>query len=954
MNGFLYSVTDFLYKKYKQNISDFTIVFPNRRAGVFFSKYLSEISNKTMWMPQIFTINELVQKLSNLQLADKLSLTFELYKSYKSIYKTSENFDDFYFWGEMLLNDFDDVDKYLIDTDDMFQNLSAIKDLDYNFDYLSEEQIKTLKQFLKNFDQGQTSDKKESFVKIWNVLNPIYKDFKNNLKEKSIAYEGMIYRQVVDEIKNDTIELDFKKIIFVGFNALNKCEEELFKYLKNNKLAEFYWDYDNYYTKINKKHEAGLFLRNNINKFKNDDFNFNFDNLNSKKNIQYISTPSDVAQTKLVSQILKNNNFDINKTAIVLADENLLVPLLFSLPKEISDINVTMGYPLKNTPVYSLIKHIINLQKNAKIDKNSNILFYHRDISNILNHQYINYDEQKDEENIIDKRKVYREINNLKNPLLAKIFVKIDELSDFSNYITDVLFEVFQSITNENQDKNSLNLDIEYIYHIFIAVKRLNEIIVSEKIDLKIETYFKLFDKVIQSLSVPFTGEPLAGLQIMGVLETRALDFENIIILSMNEGVLPKSGISSSFIPYNIRRGFGLPTVENQDAIYAYYFYRLIQRAKNIFMIYSTQSDGITANEKSRFLYQLKYEHNFNIVEKNLTFEIGVYKPKEIVINKSHEIINKLNRYLSDGEERKSFSPSALNVYKSCSLKFYFKYIAELKPTDDVVEEIDAMHFGSITHEAMHLLYQDFTDKKILVTKDEINQIIKNETVINNAIKKAFNTQYYKVKEDDAVEINGKDLLIFEIIKQYVSKILETDKNKFVPFSILDLEKSVNFRFPVVINDEKKYVNLYGKIDRIDQINNSIRIIDYKTGTEHNSFYDIEEIFDNEKSSKTHEIFQILMYSMLYEKNFKPNINIEPCLFYIKNIYNKNFNINITQKQNKKIVNMINSYNLVSDEFESKLSELIVNIFDEHNNFEQTDDINRCEYCEYANICKRN
>lgn len=949
MNGFLYSVTDFLYKKHQQNISEFTIVFPNRRAGVFFTKYLSEIANKTMWMPQIFTINELVQKLSNLQLADKLSLTFELYKNYKSIYKTSENFDDFYFWGEMLLNDFDDIDKYLIDTDDMFQNISSIKDLDYNFDYLSEEQIKTLKQFFKNFDQGQTSDKKESFIKIWNVLNTIYKDFKKNLKEKSIAYEGMIYRQVFDNIKNNSLNLDFKKIIFVGFNALNKCEEELFKYLKNNKLAEFYWDYDDYYTKINKKHEAGLFLRNNINKFKNDDFNFNFDNLNSKKNIQFISSPSDVAQTKLVSQILKNNNFDINNTAIVLSDENLLVPLLFSLPKEISEINVTMGYPLKNTPVYSLIKHIINLQKNVKIDKNNNILFYHRDISNILNHQYINYDEQNDEENIIDKRKVYREINNLQNPLLAKIFVKIDELSDFSNYITEVLFEVFQNITNENQDKNSLNLDIEYIYHIFIAVKRLNEIIETEKIDLKIETYFKLFDKVIQSLSVPFTGEPLAGLQIMGVLETRALDFENVIILSMNEGVLPKSGISSSFIPYNIRRGFGLPTIENQDAVYAYYFYRLIQRAKNIFMIYSTQSSGITANEKSRFLYQLKYEHDFDIIEKNLTFEIGVNKPKKIVINKSPDIINKLNRYLSDDEERKSFSPSALNVYKSCSLKFYFKYLAELKPTDDVVEEIDAMHFGSITHEAMHLLYQDFKDKKILVTKDEINQIIKNETLIDNAIKKAFNTQYYKVKEDDVVEINGKDLLIFEIIKQYVNKILETDKNKFAPFSIIDLEKSVNFKFPVNINNEQKYVNLYGKIDRIDRINSSIRIIDYKTGQEHNRFKDIAEIFDNEKSSDTHEIFQILLYSMLYKENFKPNINIEPCLFYIKKIYNKNFNINIIQNKN-----VFNSYGDVSEEFENKLSDLIKNIFEVHNNFEQTDDIKRCEYCEYANICKIN
>ena len=954
MKGFLYSVTDFLYNKYQQKISDFTIVFPNRRAGVFFTKYLSQISNKTMWMPQIITINEFAQKLSNLQLADKLTLTFELYKSYKKVYKSSENFDDFYSWGEMLLNDFDDVDKYLINTDDVFQNISSIKDLDFNFDYLSDEQIKVLKQFFANFHDGQITDKKESFLKIWNVLNPIYKDFNKNLSEKLIAYEGMIYRQMAEKIKNNTIEIKSEKIIFIGFNALNNCEKKLFKFLQNNKLAEFFWDYDNYYTKTNKQHEAGLFLRNNINEFMNDEFVYNFDNLNSNKNIEFISSPSDIAQTKLISKILEENNFVADKTAIVLADENLLMPLLFSLPDNISEINVTMGYPLKNTPVFSLIKHIISLQKNAKKDKNNNTVFYHEDISNILNHQYINYDEQGDEENIIDKRKVYRSLNNLQNPVLAKIFVKIDDLSDFSNYITEVLYEVFQNITKDNVDKNSLNLEIEYIYHIFIAVKRLNEIIATEKIELKIETYFKLFDKVIQSLSVPFTGEPLAGLQIMGVLETRVLDFENIIILSMNEGVLPKSGIASSFIPYNIRKGFGLPTIENQDAVYAYYFYRLIQRAQNIFMVYNTQSSGINANEKSRFLYQIKYEHDFNIVEKNLTFDIGVNKPKEIIVKKTPEIINKLNLYLSSDESRKAFSPSALNVYKSCSLKFYFKYLAELKQADEVVEEIDAMHFGSITHEAIHLLYQNFKDDKILVTKDELEQLLKNKTLINSAIKKAFNTQFYKQDEDADVEIKGKDSLIFEIIKRYVNKIIETDKNRFAPFSIVDLEKSVNYKFPVFINNEKKYVNLYGKIDRIDQINNSIRIIDYKTGAEHNTFYDVEEIFDDEKSAKTHEIFQIFMYSMLYKKNLKPNINIEPCLLYIKKLYDKNFNINITQKQNRKIINVINSYDFVSEDFENKLSNLITNIFDENNNFEQTEDIDRCKYCEYADICKRN
>ncbi|PLX15893.1 MAG: hypothetical protein C0597_08335 [Marinilabiliales bacterium] len=620
MDTFLKHIAQDLYSRYNDKISDLCIVFPNRRASLYFKKYLSELTEKPMWSPTTITINELMEEISGLSVADNIKLLFELYTIYKIIKKSEESFDDFYYWGEMMLNDFDDIDKYLVNPEDLFKNLKSLKSIQDQFTYLSDEQIEAIKQFWQSFDPEKHSSHQDDFISIWNVLLNIYQSFNKRLNELGIAYEGMIYRDVTNKLKgNDIIGLTHQKYVFAGFNALNNCEKKLFNYLQNNKMADFYWDYDESYIN-NPYHEAGFFLRENISEFKAP-VSFSsqnvFNSLLQEKNIEIISVPSDIGQTKVITKILQEstvNHIDSpNKTAIVLADEDLLVPILHSVPDSIDNVNITMGYPVNNTPIYSLLEHLIDLQKNAKATK-TETRFYYKNVLAVLSHQYVNSQFQEEANQLIQFIKTNNKIV-ISNIELAScvffqsLFIKVDSYQDLSEYLLNILHHIYNSLkkTGNEDTIHNPSLEKEYIYHIYLSINRLKEVLEEQNIPIKMETYIRLVRKIIRNLRVPFTGEPLSGLQIMGILETRLLDFENLFICSMSEGVLPKTEASLSFVPYSLRKGFGLPTIEHQDAIYAYYFYRLIQRAKNVTLMYNSSSDGMKTGEMSRFLYQLKF-----------------------------------------------------------------------------------------------------------------------------------------------------------------------------------------------------------------------------------------------------------------------------------------------------------------------------------------------------------
>ena len=958
METFLQNIAQDLYTKYGDKISDLCIVFPNRRASLYLKKYLSELTKKPIWSPATTTINELMQEISGLTTADNIKLLFELYRIYKTIKKSEESFDEFYFWGEMMLNDFDDIDKYLVNPEDLFKNLKSLKSIQDQFNYLTDEQIEAIKQFWQSFDLDKYSGHQEDFISIWNILLKIYQKYNKKLSELGIAYEGMIYRTVAEKIKSkDKINLQHSKYVFAGFNALNNCETKFFNYLNNNKLADFYWDYDQTYIN-NKHHEAGLFLRENITKYKQPLSISNqniFKSLLQKKNIEIISVPSDVGQAKIITQKLIESNENItespNKTAIVLADEDLLIPILHSIPETVDKVNITMGYPVNNTPVYSLLEHIIELQKNVKETKNG-ITFYHKNVIAILSHQYINSQFQKEANELLQIIKKNNKIVITPTELaicdfFKIIFTKTNTYLELSEYLLNILHKVYNSLKKSGQENtiHTSSLEKEYIYHIYLSINRIKDVLHEQQIEIKIETYIRLIRKIIKNLRIPFTGEPLSGLQIMGILETRLLDFENIYITSVNEGVFPKNEAALSFIPYNLRRGFGLPTIEHQDAIYAYYFYRLLQRAKNITILYNSNSDGLQTGEMSRFLYQLKYESDFKIQEKSLKYDINITQSKEITIKKSEEINKKLSKFQSASKESKYLSPSALSTYLRCQLQFYFRYVAELREQDELTEEIDAPLFGNILHQAMNYIYLDFVGKE--VNTEIIKNILKDKEKIATHIDHAFKDEYFK--SESKIIYSGKNIIIREVIEKYINQILKIDKN-FTPFEILSLEDNYVIEVPVNTNGTIEMVKLGGKIDRVDKQNNRIRIIDYKTGSDKLEFKNIESLFSDKKINQNSAVFQTFLYSMFYQVTKKPQLSIIPGVYSVRKLYTKDFDFRIKNQESK---SYIDNYKSVANIFTESLNQLINDIFNPDISFSQTEEIRNCEYCAYKKICHR-
>ena len=963
MDGFLFNIAKTLYQTYSDQLADNCIVFPNRRAGLFFSRYLSEITDKPIWSPTFITINEFIQQLSDLIIDEPLSLIFELYDIYKKETKTNESFDEFYFWGEMLLNDFDDIDKYLVDPADLFQNLASLKAIEDQFNYLTKEQLQAIQNFWKSFNPEKHSKNQDDFIQIWTVLNNIYIKFKEKLHSKGIAYEGMVYREVANKIQNShEFDFPYKGIFFIGFNALNPCEEKLFSFFKNNKKAQFFWDYDEYYIK-NKFHKAGFFIRENIKHYPPATTCLFFNNLtNKEKKVDIIAVPSEVGQAKIVKQFIpepcKTNNYDYSQTAIVLPDEHLLMPVLHSIPEEINEINVTMGYPLKETPIYSLVEHINELHKNSRITSGNNFQFYYKDVLAILNHQYISNLNtgiiEKLVDYIIKNNRIFISAEELtKCELLKNIFTKISNENEIHEYLLNILYFISERMNSDKEEEknNKINLDPEYIYHLYISIRRLKEICTEKNIQLNIGTYFKLLKKIIQSLRIPFNGEPLAGIQVMGILETRALDFKNVIVLSMNEGIFPKSGVALSFIPYNLRKGFNLPTVEHQDSIYAYYFYRLIQRANNVTLVYNSKSTNLFSGEMSRFLYQLKYEPEFEVRKKNLTYDINIHSPKKISIKKSFVIINKLNQFISGNPAKKYFSPSAINTYLDCSLKFYFSYIAEIKETEKITEEIDAATFGNLFHKAMKVLYEPFIKKQLI--HEEIVKINQDGEAISKAVLKAFKEEL-NISENEKTPYNltGRNVIIYDILKKYITQLTEVDK-KLIPFTIISLEELFEIHIPVNILEDKKIINLRGKIDRVDKIKEAIRIIDYKTGGAKNSFSGIPALFDRDVKKRNNAVFQTLLYAKLYSENNESSLKILPGLYLTKDLFTKNFDYHIKQTLGKGIYSNLENYSDISDEFDTELKRILTDIFHPTMEFDQVENEEVCSYCPYAAICHR-
>jgi len=959
MIPFLYNVAQAYYKNFGSKISRFTFVFPNRRAGIFFQHYLTQIANKPMFSPEILTVTDLFEKLSPYKKADRIEMLFLLFDIYKQISATSETFDEFLYWGEMLLNDFDDVDKYLVDAQQLFRNIKDLREIDAGFDFLTESQVEAIRRFWSNFLPIGENDKKKDFLEMWEVLYHLYSSLRDSLQGRGLAYEGMIFREVVEHYTNDLdVSLPFEKIIFVGLNGHSISEEKFLKYLNRRGIADFYWDYSSPLVR-DPQNKASFFIDRNKVQFPSQ-LSLEPEELTMEKPVlEVIGIPSSAGQAKYVHSIIKSlieekqitSSDKAMNTALVLPDENLLLPTLYSIPQEIDKINVTMGYNLANSSVAGLMEHIFELQRNIRRSENYTG-FYYRPVLSILNHRYIvniTGEQAKSlRHNIVQYNRVVVSEQELhSHPFLILIFKAITDWVAIPDYLQAILsYLKISLLTTSGEDEpasRSTDIEGEFIVEYYKTINKMSESLKNVSPEMTVETYLKLLKKLIIGISVPFSGEPLSGLQIMGVLETRALDFDNLVILSMNEGIFPLKRATSSFIPYNLRKGFDLPTYEHQDSIFSYHFYRMINRAKRIYLLYDTRTEGLQSGEVSRYYNQIKhlYADSFDIREKLAVYKVASSESLAISIHKTPEVMQKMDAFLQGGDKR--LSASAINTYLNCPLQFYFSVVENMAEEDEISETVEASMFGTIFHKVMEWLYEPFKGK--MVTADLLHKIRNNDKLLTEYIERSFSENYFK--SNKIKRLTGQNYLTGEVLRKYIKQVLLTDA-KLTPFVYLNSEEPIRSNY---LMPSGRVVSLKGIIDRVDEVKGSLRIIDYKTGKGVLRYKNMKDLFNKELKDRPKAVMQVFMYSHLYLTD-NPGKILEPGIYYLRNLFDSKFEPDVINKSGRGDVR-ITDFSEYREEFKTHFDACLEEIFDQEVPFGQTPTGDACRWCIFTNICKK-
>ena len=957
MKPFLYQVASLFYEKWGAEVSRLAFVFPNRRTGLFFQKYLSEVADTPLFSPTILTINDLFIQLSGKQSADRISMLFTLYDIYIRQSGSTETFDEFLYWGEMLLNDFDDIDKYMANARMLFSNVTDLREIENDFDFLSDEQIAAIRSFWSSFYPRGDTPNQQQFLAVWQVLYDLYEEFRATLAAEGKGYEGMIFREVVESMeRGESPDLPYERIVFVGLNALSVSEERFLAQLQKREIADFYWDYvsDKVTDPDNK---ASYFVSRNLKSFPSSMKLPPEEKV--KTEIEVIGIPSGIGQAKYVYTLLSDwckeaemSSEEALRTAVILPDEHLLIPVLNAIPEQIRRINVTMGYPLAGTPVASLIEYILALQKNVRyIDRNP--LFYFRDVLPVLNHRYILSTSSEIISSLVkeitENNKIYISHTELeKTPLLEILFTPVTGVEAFSDYLIKVLEElnkVMSALSDEEEEdapQRTNDLEQEFIFHYFTTVNRMKEVMKDARIEMKIDTFFRLLKRVTDTITIPFHGEPLSGLQIMGVLETRALDFDRLIILSMNEGIFPQRKAANSFIPYNLRRGFGLPTYEHQDSVWAYHFYRLIERASHVSLLYDTRSNGLQTGEVSRFVHQLHYHYEVPMRDKLVVYNVSSSKTPPLAVPKREDIMRRLDAYRKGGS--KAISASAINTYLDCPLKFYFSVVEGIREEEEVSETIESDVFGSILHKVMEELYKPFQGK--MVTVDLLKAIRKDTALLTGAIARAFASEFFKTEV--VRSLTGQNYLIGEMIRKYVEKILERD-GKLTPFVYIESERKINGLISLSDHSE---IRLKGFIDRVDEVLDAIRIIDYKSGSGTTTFSSIESLFNKEEKDRAKAVMQVFMYCWMYA-HFTENKGktIQPGIYYVRSLFSDPFDPSVYHRIERGKSEKVEDFSGYAQAFEEGLRGCLDEIFNPEIPFTQTPTGKACSYCPFKGIC---
>lgn len=956
MNTFLHYVAKDIIQKYGNNLSKIAVVFPNKRASLFLNNELARLTDKPIWSPAYITISELFRQHSELQTANPLKLVCVLYRVFQKVTGSNESLDHFYGWGQLMITDFDDIDKNMADADKVFANLSDYHEFD-DVSYLTPEQEEILKRFFSNFSSEHNSELKKRFLNIWSNFREIYHSFNEALAEEGLAYEGQLYRKVVEE---GCLDLKYDKYLFVGFNMMQKVEQELCNKLQKEGKAAFYWDFDKYYLNpkkqgINMSSGAGHYISQYLEYYPNELDNMDeeiYDNLAKNKDISYVSATTENIQARYISKwLLEKERYKAGKrTAIVLADESLLQTVIHCIPKEVEKVNITTGYPLAQSPITGLVKQLISLQT----------LGYRKDLDKyrlhwvqiLLHHPYIKYISEKSQE-------IFDDLNSQKTFYLSKeqlgkddnlklLFSnaysnddsKLTTNSKLLHWIIDVLRIVGTGIGLAEESNDPLAE--ESIFRMYTLLNSMVALVDDKELDVDLITLEKLINQVVQSTSIPFHGEPAEGIQIMGVLETRNLDFDHVIVLSCNEGKLPKGINDNSFIPYAIRRAYGLTTIDNKVSIYSYYFHSLLQRAGDITLVYNNATSDGQTGEMSRFMLQLMVESGHKINKLNIVAQQTPQHSLPEGIKKTPEIMNIIN-------EINRLSPTAINTYIRCQLRFYYRYLQRIKEPENDDNEMNNAFFGSIFHRVAELFYEPYYRNKQLIQKEDIDRALKNKALIDACVEQAFREILFKVSKNTHVEYNGLQLINRQVIKDYFIKQLKIDQ-QLCPFRIRGLEKSVYEDFDI---KGTRIVKIGGSIDRLDELERPgkqpvIRVVDYKTGTNNSTYVkSLEEVFTDENlKNHTDYYLQAMLYSLIVRDQSKENLPVSPALVFIQK--QGTDNADCTLRINKEPIEDIATY---SDEYREGLINVVSDIFNPELTLQPTEDINRCASCPYKALC---
>jgi CRISPR/Cas system-associated exonuclease Cas4 (RecB family) len=980
---FLQLVAEDIIKKYGTELADITIVFPNKRASLFMNDCLLRAAGHPIWSPSYITISDLFRQQSKLQVGDNIKLICLLYQSFIECTGIDESLDHFYSWGQLLLADFDDIDKNLASADKVFANLKNIHELD-NVEYLTTEQKQLLQRFFSSFSDDQESLIRERFIKLWSHIFDIYVHFNKLILQQGITYEGALYRYIVEgkefeqqdkikeDIKNGTFQniatnltFNSKRYLFVGFNVVQKVEQQLFKILKEEDKASFYWDLDKFFFSQDGR-EAGGYIRSYLQDFPNElDTNNSdlFDNFNKPKEINIISSMTETAQARYVSQWLiekdKNRMNDGKRTVIVMCNENLLPTIIHCIPKEAGESNITTGYPLQQTPAASLFNVLWNMQISGRT---SNGYFNARYVSAVLHHPYIQYisDKVNDIISEMTKQKIYvfspDELCRDDGMTLLFSMKEISSNADAEGllqWIEDIIKAIAKGASTSTSSKLMPISSImqESLFRLYTLIQRVQNLINEGTLTVDLLTLRRIFTQIISSTSIPFHGEPATGIQIMGVLETRNLDFDHVLMLSASEGNIPKGINDTSFIPHSIRKAYGLTTVDNKVAIYAYYFFRLLCRANDITIMYNASTEGTHTGEASRFITQLMVNapQKINLISIKAGQKVSYNIPK--AIPKDEAIMEKLYSI-------EKIYPTGLNNYLRCQLKFYYENLAGLKEPDEDEEEIDARQFGDVFHNTAEAIYRQFVNGRV-VRKEDFDNILKNKIYIENEVDKALKSVLH-LPDNRHIKPSGLLTINRNVLITYITRLLKIDRELAgKPLYIKALEKEV--MMPVIFKTKsgEKKIKIGGKIDRLDIITDAngklrLRVVDYKTGkwTDSNPKSVADIFVSNVDRNKTHTDYylQTMLYSDVISKDEEFNhegLQVSPALLFIKFVTADKCDPII--KIGKDEISNISEYH---DELFSHIKTLLEEIYNPSLPFSPTTNKNTCNNCPFSKLCK--